>query len=518
MDMNKMKGGGYPKQQQQQQQQQQSAEEKHKKKQMHRWMKKLGYRALPPVTVHQEGSIFGEAGCLKLVRTAKMGLGVVTTKDVAAGTIILRESPLAAALMINPATTNKLHCLLKIAAYNPTAKTLYSSLVTPMMFRGVTKEWLDNFVSVPTVTWDKQMISALVDVVKAVHQKDPSLDIGEIRALAAQALGVVKANAFMNTSPITGVLYATSLYNKTTFINHSCQANAIQYNDGSINTLDFIVLAKQAIPKGSEVFICYGNARVKKVVYRRDSLKRTFGFNCECERCLKEVAIAEIDPDSQNFSCDEVLWETYNTAAALSAKGRTQAAYNIYCDMVMHQRKALEISDPDIRILIAYNCSLLYFQWESHPRSNVLTLECLEYLGKEVAEGTRYHKNDGPVSNQFTAALSSVMEAIRCRLVLLEVIRANVKPTGTGTSFDSSPPEMMRFFLATQRMISAYDRMYGHLNYKFDMDMELSHAFENMMKSLDICMQGFQQAAAAAKKSEEELKEEKGKQKQEEFV
>ena len=490
---------------------QQSVEEKHKKKQMHRWMKKLGYRALPPVTVHAEGSIFGEAGCLKLVRTAKMGLGVVTTKDVAAGTIILRESPLAAALMINPATTNKLHCLLKIAAYNPTAKTLYSSLATPMMLRGVTKEWLDNFVSVPAVTWDKQMITALVDVVKAVCQADPSLDIGKTRALAAQALGVVKANAFMNTSPITGVLYATSLYNKTTFINHSCQANAIQYNDGSINNLDFIVLAKQAIPKGSEVFICYGNARVKKVVYRRDSLKRTFGFLCECQRCLKEVAIAEIDPDSQNFSCDETLWETYNTAASLSAQGRTQAAYNIYCDMVMNQRKALEISDPDIRLLIAYNCSLLYFQWEDHPRSWVLSLESLEYLGKEVAEATRYHKNDGPVSNQFTAALSSVVEAVRCRLVLLETIRSNINPTKTGTSFDSSPPEMMRFFLATQRMIAAYDQMYGHLNYKFDMDMELSHAFEGMMKSLEICMGGFQQAAeaeAAAKKKKEEEEEE----------
>lgn len=517
MDRNKLNGGGGGPNQPHQQQ---SVEKKHKKKQMHRWMKKLGYRDLPPVTVHAEGSIFGEAGCLKLVRTAKMGLGVVTTKDVAAGTIMLRESPLAAALMINPATTNKLHCLLKIASYNPTAKTLYSSLVTPMMLRGVTKKWLDNFVSVPAVKWDKQMISALVDVVKAVKQKDPSLDIGEIRGLAAQALGVVKANAFMNTSPITGVLYATSLYNKTTFINHSCQANAIQYNDGSINNLDFIVLAKQTIPKGSEVFICYGNARVKKVVYRRDSLKRTFGFNCECERCLKEVAIAEIDPDSQNFSCDEVLWKTYNTAAALSAKGRTQAAYNIYCDMITRQRKALEISDPDIRLLIAYNCSLLYFQWEDHPRSKVLSLDSLEYLGKEVTEATRYHKNDGPASNQFTEALSSVMEAVRCRLVLLEVIRANIKPTKTGTSFDTSPPEMMHFFLATQRMISAYDRMYGHLNYRFDMDMELSHAFEGMMKSLDICMQGFQQAEAAVakKKKEEEEKEKTMEEKSGEFV
>jgi len=487
-----------------------SVQEKRKKRnRTRRLKKKLNYSPLPAVAVRQEGLIFGEDGCLKLVRTATMGWGVVTTKDVAKGTIVLREPPLASALMVNPDTTKNLQSLLKFAGYIPKAETIYSGLVIPMMLRGLTKEWLDNFICMPIRNWDKFMVSALVDIVKVVKLANPSLSTGKIRNLATQALGVAKANTFMNTSPITGVFYATSLYDKTSLFNHSCEANAMEFNNGSVDNLDISVLSKQAIAKGSEVFICYGNARVIKVRYRRDSLKRTFDFTCECHRCLKEMAVAEIEPEIQVIRCHKIIWEIYGKAVALSGAGKTQAAYNLYCDMITQHRKDFEVADLDIRILSAYNCTLLYFQWGSYATSRRLSLESLKYLTKVIRHGVEYYKSAGIGTCQLMIAMSLTLDAIRHRLVLLETIRlkAALSQDGVGgvsSRFDEPPPEMLYFLEATQKMIFAYDQLYGHIHYKFDMDMELSYCFEGMMRSLEVCMKGF---LAMPDKAEEEAKQ-----------
>ena len=363
------------------------------------------------------------------------------------------------------------------------------------MLRGLTKEWLDNFTCMPIKKWDKLMLSALVDIVKAVKLANPNLDIEKIRILATQALGVAKANTFMNTSPLTGIFYGTSLHDKTSLFNHSCNSNAMEFNDGSTDNLDISVISKRAISKGSEVFLCYGSSRVKKVNYRRDSLKRTFGFTCECERCLKEVAVAELEPEIPTIFCHKIIWDTYSKAVDLSGAGKTQAAYNLYCDMITKHKKEFDVADADIRILAAYNCTLLYFQWGSYDKSNKLSLLDLKYLVEIVTEGVSYYGDSGIGSCQLMIALSLTLDAIRHRLILLETIRIKAAAGDSSVTesgqFDEPPPEMLCFLEATQKMIFAFDQLYGHDHYKFNMDTELSFSFDGMMKSLEICMKGF---------------------------
>ena len=461
-----------------------------------RLKKRLNRTPLPPVEARREGLTFGKDGCLKLVRTLKMGWGVVTTRDMPRGALLLIEPPLASALVVNPSSTKNLQSLLKVAGFIPNAATIYSSLVIPMMIRGLTKEWLDNFICMPIRKWDKLTISALVDIVKAVRLADPSLDIEKVRILATQALGVTKSNTFMNTSPLTGIFYATSLYDKTCLFNHSCEPNAMVFNDGSIDNLDISVLTTQAIPEGSEVFVCYGNARVKKVAYRRESIKRTFDFSCECQRCLREVAVAAEDPEVQVIKCHQIIWDLYGKAVALSGAGKSQAAYNLYCDMITNHRKQFEVADPDIRILSAYNCTLLYFQWGCYETSSKLSLDSMKYLSQVVRDGVGYYKSAGFGTCQLMIALSSTLDAIRHRLILLGIIRARGASGLAASRFDEAPPpEMVCFLEATQKMIFAFDQLYGHDQYKFNMDLELSYSFEGMMKSLEICMKGFLKVA-----------------------
>jgi len=56
------------------------------------------------------------------------------------------------------------------------------------------------------------------------------------------------------------------------------------------------VVVRVDIPEGEEVTISYVDPQWPKPV-RRETLKRDYGFECRCERCLAEMELAATGGD-----------------------------------------------------------------------------------------------------------------------------------------------------------------------------------------------------------------------------
>ncbi len=456
---------------------------KHRKKnnRNRRAKRKLLSRPLPALVPRKEGVIFGEGDCLRLVRTSSMGWGVVATRAIEVGTLLLREAPLASSLVVDPAHVPSLRPLLKVASHFPDTVTIHSALVTPMMIRGVTEAWLNNFVSMPVENWDEEMKRSSEDVMdmlwkcKCMREKleDPDR-LHTIRKLVDHALAVVKANAFLNSTPVVGTFYATGLYDKCTLINHSCRANAMDFSDGSTDNLDLLVVAKQPISEGSEVFISYGQSSVKHVTYRRLALMRAFDFECLCERCMEEISNSSSSSSgAHTMQCETTVFEAYRKAAALTDAGKPLEAYNIYSWIVTKQRSNLDASSPNVRILIVLNCTLLHLKYGSFQGTGRAAPEHLAYLRAELFKGAEIFKGCGPAAVQLAVLLGCLMKAAE---VLTRL-------------FDDQRPRRIRAFVeAMARVEEACNLIYGDGNYAIAMDMALSHLFHRLTRSYDVCM------------------------------
>lgn len=75
---------------------------------------------------------------------------------------------------------------------------------------------------------------------------------------------------------------ATAIYPSASMMNHSCEPNIINsfYNE------HLIVRAMKRIPKGGEVFNCYGPHYLRmNAKERKKCLKEQYFFDCECQHC-----------------------------------------------------------------------------------------------------------------------------------------------------------------------------------------------------------------------------------------
>ncbi len=463
---------------------------KNKKTNNNRKMRrKLLWRRLPPVTPRKEGLVFGEDDCLRLVQTESMGWGVVATRDIEEGTLLLRESPLVSTLVIDPSQAHSLQPLFNVASYFPGNTTLYTALVAPMIMRGVTKPWLDNFVFRPRETWDGTMKKSAAETIKVLHRHRPKLlaafRLGDLKKLIDHVLGVLKANSFLNTTPLTGIFYASSLYDLCSLFNHSCCANAMDYTTGAADNLDMLVVAKEKIPKGSQVFISYGQSKVKQVYYRCKALKETFAFDCQCERCEKESAQLPENPADLMIRCSPPLFALYQKATELSTQGNALGAYDVYLEILTQHKKQLDAAELSVRSLIIGTFALLHLQWGGYHEVRCLSLDHLAYLRTELCKSADYFEGCGLASVQMCIVLSQVFKIIERRIRLANAISPSSGSTDHGEV-------VLAFLDAMEDLGAACEVLYGSShNYAFSTDTALSTLFSPVIQSVAICLESY---------------------------
>lgn len=415
--------------------------------------KKQLLRGLPKVKPRTEGLVFGEDGCLRLARTA-MGWGVVAARDIEPYTLLLRERPLVAALFVDPSSTKSMDKLFRIGTFFPQAPSKEAALTIPMLIRGVTDEWLANFAG-PISSKDE---SILRDVLKVVGEMSPQLlrpaYAKDTIRLAAKAYAVVRANSFSISTPIVGVDYASVLYDQTSLFNHSCCANATVFAQGRTDSLDHLAVSVERIPAGREIFVSYGHSWVCRVEYRRQSLRRIFGFDCGCQRCLREIkSQAGLGP----IRCDPEVHRLNNRAFELQRAGRQKEAVILLADVLANRKEALAASDPDIRNQVIAFCVRHYFKWGS-ILGEASSLD-LKHLSSCMDEADFEH------SGVSTAAhLTAFGHLLRCARVAAESDPGDLEP--------------YRDLVAAFRdAVACLDRVYGKGNYCLDADVALSAPF-----------------------------------------
>ncbi|NXA35350.1 SMYD4 protein, partial [Eudromia elegans] len=103
----------------------------------------------------------------------------------------------------------------------------------------------------------------------------------------AQAITVMQElgsedSAVVNKKPVR---LATAFFPVLSLLNHSCTPNISVSFNGTAAT----VRASQPIPRGQEIFHCYGPDRCRMRVAERQQLLRQYFFECRCQACLEEL-------------------------------------------------------------------------------------------------------------------------------------------------------------------------------------------------------------------------------------
>ncbi|NXU58292.1 SMYD4 protein, partial [Turnix velox] len=88
--------------------------------------------------------------------------------------------------------------------------------------------------------------------------------------------------AVVNKKPVR---LATAFFPVLSLLNHSCCPNTSVSFSGTAAT----VRASQAIPRGQEIFHCYGPHRCRMKVAERQQLLNQYFFECHCQACLEEL-------------------------------------------------------------------------------------------------------------------------------------------------------------------------------------------------------------------------------------
>ena len=143
-------------------------------------------------------------------------------------------------------------------------------------------EWLKQLArhKLPlTVTKEHvALIQKLVRYLVPGHVSDDEID-QMFRAVGMNAADVVCPN---NTS-------TAAFYFEFSLLNHMCHPNCAFENDNTAVS----VYALQDIECNSQLCITYLNSllRVNERETRREELKKTYGFDCHCDVCVKEEIV-----------------------------------------------------------------------------------------------------------------------------------------------------------------------------------------------------------------------------------
>ncbi|XP_067165786.1 SET and MYND domain-containing protein 4 [Apteryx mantelli] len=179
----------------------------------------------------------------------------------------------------------------------------------------------------------------------------------------AQAITVMQElesgdGAVVNKKPVR---LATAFFPVLSLLNHSCSPNISVSFSGTAAT----VRASQPIPKGQEVFHCYGPHRCRMRVAERQQLLKQYFFECHCQACLEEIEsdVKSVVSVRNSFCCPSCQASMQgedtlccsNGACALSVS-RESLSQRLW-DLQQQIKKALKLlsnnkSDQAIKMLL----------------------------------------------------------------------------------------------------------------------------------------------------------------------
>ena len=442
--------------------------------------KRLLSRGLPKVMPRKEGGAPPAGHLLRLTKSPTMGWTVVTTRDIEPGTVLLRESPLVAALYVNLEAVPELLPLARIAVGLPDVSTKYGSLVAPMLLRGVTDDWLGNFCGVPVTENEGGLATILSELKKRKSVLGSDRYLPQTTRLAIRALEVVKANSFVLTSPIAGIEFASALYDFSSLFNHSCSPNVLAFNDGGKSNMDLVVVATAHIPKGREVFLTYGNALVLNVDIRRVGIERIFGFLCKCQRCEAELAtFSKSSPPPPPFRCRPDILKMFQKAISFMDRGLFQEGFVVLADVLKNHKKALCSSetDPNIRLQIVVGCVRGCLKWGWLEGDRRLEEEDLAFLRHELDSASDGFKVGGLSISLHAVAYSHLLECMEACFSI------NTRDGGRAT-----PATVRKIVNCQQRAMDALSTLHGKAEYYTDVDLALSQPFQRIMRIVRRCV------------------------------
>ncbi|KAI1171103.1 hypothetical protein F4777DRAFT_594153, partial [Nemania sp. FL0916] len=193
--------------------------------------------------------------------TPGRGLGAFATEDIPAGTVILREQPVLQLLNQEWTNHNPNVCRSLMEAFDAlddAEKARIKELYAYIPDQLVTK------------------VEHIVDTVLAQRKHDKGTSRNEYVNLVFQMT--------TNEWKILGLSYDTSaLYLRLSRFNHSCSANALNYEESLPDgTQVKVVRARRHVRTAEEITIEYMTPWMED---RAGYLRRTWGFDCSCSVC-----------------------------------------------------------------------------------------------------------------------------------------------------------------------------------------------------------------------------------------
>jgi len=142
-------------------------------------------------------------------------------------------------------------------------------------------------------------------------------------------------------------LVGNGCYLFCSLLNHSCAPNIRR-----LNVEDKVVIVViRPIQKGEQIFDSYRlNFNIQSKAERQESLKKDYGFSCDCEACVGDY------PMNQNLasiseSLLEYAWEAHENLPFMNAESAKQKLHE-YCNVIMKHSKRF----PSAELIILQEC------------------------------------------------------------------------------------------------------------------------------------------------------------------
>ncbi|KAL3841918.1 hypothetical protein ACJMK2_020007 [Sinanodonta woodiana] len=129
-------------------------------------------------------------------------------------------------------------------------------------------------------------------------------------AITELQVSQISAGNIAQVEETSQVRVATAIYPTASLMNHSCDPTIISSFCKDV----LVVRAVKDIPKGGEIFNCYGpHYRRMDWSQRQQSLKEQYFFTCRCQHCLTDLKQQSIFTAYRCSKCEDAVLETDNS-------------------------------------------------------------------------------------------------------------------------------------------------------------------------------------------------------------